>query len=90
MHFNDYRQQFWQGAKDLLPLASGVIPFGLITGANGVSLGMSPEMIIGMTVLFYAGSAQLAAYQLIQENAAFVIIVLTAEFIWRSITDLAI
>jgi len=68
---------FWQGARDMLPLVSGVLPFGLIAGANGVALGFSPEMIMGMTVLLYAGSAQLVAYQLIQENAAFVIVVLT-------------
>ncbi|MCV6609422.1 MAG: AzlC family ABC transporter permease [Amphritea sp.] len=78
MHFSNYRQQFWEGVRDLLPLVSGVLPFGLIAGATGVALGMSPEMIMGMTVLFYAGSAQLAAYQLIQDNAPFVIIVLTS------------
>lgn len=78
MQFNTYRAEFWQGVRDLLPLVSGVLPFGLIAGANGVALGMSPETIMGMTVLFFAGSAQLAAYQLIQENAPFVIILVTA------------
>ncbi|MCV6590101.1 MAG: AzlC family ABC transporter permease [Marinobacterium sp.] len=76
--FARYRSQFWLGVRDLLPLVSGVLPFGLIAGANGLALGMSPETIIGMTVLFFAGAAQLAAYQLIQENAPFVIIVLTS------------
>ena len=74
----DYRKQFWFGMRDLLPLVYGVLPFGLIAGATGVSLGMSPEMVMGMTVLFFAGSAQLAAYSLIQDNASFVIILLTA------------
>lgn len=74
----DYRKQFWLGVRDLMPLVSGVLPFGLIAGATGVSLGMSPEMIMGMTVLFFAGSAQLAAYSLIQDNAPFVIILITA------------
>ncbi len=78
MQFNTYRAQFWQGVRDLLPLVSGVLPFGLIAGANGVALGMSPETIMGMTMLFFAGSAQLAAYQLIQENAPFVIILVTS------------
>ncbi|WP_293266255.1 AzlC family ABC transporter permease [Neptunomonas sp.] len=77
MQTRDYRSQFWQGVRDLMPLVSGVLPFGLIVGANGVALDMSPELIMGMTVLFFAGSAQLAAMQLIQENAAFVVIVLT-------------
>ena len=77
MQIRDYRSQFWQGVRDLMPLVSGVLPFGLIVGANGVALDMSPELIMGMTVMFFAGSAQLAAMQLIQENAAFVVIVLT-------------
>jgi len=78
MQFSTYRAEFWQGVRDLLPLVSGVLPFGLIAGANGVTLGMSPETIMGMTVLFFAGSAQLATYQLIQENAPFVIILVTS------------
>lgn len=78
MEFSNSKQAFWLGVRDLLPLVSGVLPFGLITGAYGVALGMNPETVLGMTVLFYAGSAQLIAYQLIQENAPLVIIVLTA------------
>ncbi|WP_164549135.1 AzlC family ABC transporter permease [Amphritea opalescens] len=74
----DDRKQFWLGVRDLLPLGSGVLPFGLIVGATGGSLGMSPEMVLGMSALFFAGSAQLAAYSLIQDNAPFVIIVATA------------
>lgn len=76
-----YRKQFWLGVRDLLPLVSGVLPFGLIVGATGVSLGMTPEMVVGMSALFFAGSAQLAAYSLIQDNAPFVIILATAVVI---------
>jgi len=75
---SERRVHFWLGVRDLLPLVSGVLPFGLITGATGVSMGMTPEMVMGMTVLFFAGSAQLAAYALIQDNAPFFIILLTA------------
>ncbi|MHA6964516.1 AzlC family ABC transporter permease [Zobellella denitrificans] len=71
------RRFFLEGAKDLLPMIPGVLPFGLITGANSVSLGLSPEMTIAATVLFFAGSAQLAAYQLIQENALPAVILFT-------------
>ncbi|WP_299199961.1 AzlC family ABC transporter permease [uncultured Amphritea sp.] len=77
----DYRKQFWLGARDLLPLISGAAPFGMIVGATGISLGMSPEMVMGMTALFFAGSAQLAAYTLIQDNAPFIIILATAMVI---------
>lgn len=77
----DYRNQFWLGARDLLPLISGAAPFGMIVGATGVSLGMSPEMVMGMSALFFAGSAQLAAYTLIQDNAPFIIVLATAMVI---------
>lgn len=74
----DNRFYFLTGVKELLPMVPGVLPFGLIAGANGTSLGFSPEMTLGMTLLFFAGSAQLAAYQLIQDQALPAIIVFTA------------
>lgn len=77
----NHRQQFWLGVRDLLPLVSGVLPFGLIAGATGISMGMTPEMVMGMTALFFAGSAQLAAYSLIQDNAPFIIILFTVVVI---------
>lgn len=80
-----YRQrlpsEFFHGSRDLLTMVWGVIPFGLIAGATGVDMGMSADMILGMTVLFFAGAAQLAAYQLIQESAPWLIIVLTSVVI---------
>lgn len=72
------RYFFLEGIRDLLPMVPGVLPFGLIAGANGESLGFTPDMTLGMTVLFFAGSAQLAAYQLIQEQALPAVIVFTA------------
>ncbi|WP_157953606.1 AzlC family ABC transporter permease [Zobellella maritima] len=72
------RHYFLEGIKELLPMVPGVLPFGLIAGANGTSLGFAPEMTIGMTLLFFAGSAQLAAYQLIQEQALPAVIIFTA------------
>ncbi|MFP2768986.1 AzlC family ABC transporter permease [Oceanisphaera sp. KMM 10153] len=72
------RRDFFEGVRDLLPMIPGVLPFGLIAGANGTSLGFSSEMTIGMTLLFFAGSAQLAAYQLIQEQALPAVIIFTA------------
>lgn len=72
------KRAFFEGVKDLLPMVPGVLPFGLIAGANGNSLGFDPEMTIGMTLLFFAGSAQLAAYQLIQDQALPAVIIFTA------------
>lgn len=77
MSFRSHSGAFWEGVRNLLPMVSGVLPFGLIAGANGVAMGFSPEMILGMTVLFFAGSAQLVAYQLIQDQVAPLVILLT-------------
>lgn len=75
------RRVFWLGVRDLLPLVSGVLPFGLVAGATGISLGMSPEMVMGMTLLLFAGSAQLAVYSMVQDNVPLLIIVITSVFI---------
>ncbi|WP_084332445.1 AzlC family ABC transporter permease [Marinobacterium jannaschii] len=75
------RDAFLAGCRDLLPLVPGVLAFGLIAGANGVALGFSPELIMGMTALMYGGAGQLAAYQLIQDQAPVLIIMLTVWMI---------
>jgi 4-azaleucine resistance transporter AzlC len=67
-----------QGARDVLPLTTGIVPFGLITGVTAVGMGMSPSQAMGMTVLFYSGSAQLVVMQLMQSGALPVTMVVTA------------
>jgi predicted branched-subunit amino acid permease len=46
-----------------------------------IEMGMSPGMSMGMTLLFYSGSAQLVALQLLQNGALPVTIVVTALII---------
>jgi predicted branched-subunit amino acid permease len=69
------------GVRTLLPLTPGVIPFGLVTGYMAVQMGMSPGTSIGMTLLFYSGSAQMVALQLLHTGALPVTIVVTALII---------
>ena len=57
-------QAFRQGARSALPLTSGIVPFGLITGVTAIGMGLSPTDAIGMTLLFYSGSAQMVVMQL--------------------------
>ena len=66
------------GAHTALPLTTGVIPFGLIAGVTAVGLGMSPTTAMGMTLLFYSGSAQIAVLQLLQNGALPLTMVITA------------
>ncbi|MBD8593427.1 AzlC family ABC transporter permease [Pseudomonas sp. CFBP 8758] len=81
MPFPSASQAFIQGIRALLPLTPGVIPFGLVTGVMAVELGLSPGTSIGMTLLFYSGSAQMVALQLLHVGVLPVAIVPTALII---------
>lgn len=72
------KQAFVQGAHSVLPLMTGVVPFGLITGVTAVEMGLSPLDTMGMTLLFYSGSAQMVVLQLMQNGALPVTMVITA------------
>ncbi|VVP67334.1 Inner membrane protein YgaZ [Pseudomonas fluorescens] len=66
------------GVRALLPLIPGVIPFGLLTGVMAINMGMSPGTTMGMTLLFYSGSAQMVALQLLHNGVLPMAIVVTA------------
>jgi 4-azaleucine resistance transporter AzlC len=55
----------------------GIIPFGLISGVAAVEIGLNAVEALGMSVLVFAGSAQLAAVQLLGAGASAAVILLT-------------
>ena len=81
MQYRTGMEAFMHGVRTLIPLTPGVIPFGLITGVMAIEMGMSPGMTIGMTLLFYSGSAQMVALQLLHNGVLPVAIVVTALII---------
>ncbi|MFS2155899.1 AzlC family ABC transporter permease [Pseudomonas sp. Pseusp122] len=81
MSYRSGREAFMHGVRTLLPLTPGVIPFGLVTGYMAVQIGMSAGTSIGMTLLFYSGSAQMVALQLLHTGALPITIVVTALII---------
>jgi predicted branched-subunit amino acid permease len=81
MTYRTGTEAFIHGVRTLIPLTPGVIPFGLVTGVMAIEMGMSPGMSMGMTLLFYSGSAQLVALQLLQNGAVPVAVVVTALII---------
>lgn len=81
MTYRSARQAFMQGVRTLMPLTPGVVPFGLVTGVMAIEMGMSPGTAMGMTLIFYSGSAQMVALQLLHSGALPVAIVLTALII---------
>jgi predicted branched-subunit amino acid permease len=60
---------FKEGAREMVPLASGIAAWGLMTGVAMVKSGMSVFEALAMTFLVYAGSSQLAAIPLIVAGA---------------------
>ncbi|HEF4760201.1 TPA: AzlC family ABC transporter permease [Pseudomonas putida] len=78
MSYPTGRKAFMQGVRALMPLIPGVIPFGLLTGVMAINMGMSPGTTMGMTLLFYSGSAQMVALQLLHNGVLPMAIVVTA------------
>ena len=70
-----------RGVRDVSPLLLGIAPFGLVTGIAAVNAGLGIEQAVGMSILVFAGAAQLAALELIRTDAPLVVIVVTAAII---------
>ena len=70
--------EFKQGVRDLVPQAVGQIPWALMTGVALVNSGLSVFESVFMTLVVYAGSAQLAATPLIMAGAPAWVVLLTA------------
>lgn len=68
---------FWRGGRDILPLIIAAIPFGIVYGAMGQSLGLTEWQVMGMSLFVYAGSAQFIAVTLMASAAAFPVVLLT-------------
>ena len=61
--------QFRRGARDMLDFGPGVGAWGLVTGVAMVKAGLSVPLAVFMTLVVYAGTAQLAALPLIATGA---------------------
>ena len=67
--------EFRVGVRDMLPTLPGLAAWGLMTGVAMVKSGMSGFEAVMMTLLVFAGSAQLAAIPLIVAGAPIWVIV---------------
>jgi predicted branched-subunit amino acid permease len=61
--------EFRRGFSETVAPSLGIAAWGLVTGVAMVKSGLSVPMAVAMTVLVYAGSAQLAALPLIVAGA---------------------
>jgi 4-azaleucine resistance transporter AzlC len=75
------RTEFIAGIKAISPILLGVVPFATISGIAAVEVGLSTPLALALSFIVYAGTAQLAALQLLAANAPPVVIIFTAVII---------
>jgi predicted branched-subunit amino acid permease len=73
-----WRLELRRGAHAALPAAPGVVAWGLVMGVAMVQSGISVPWAIAISLLTYAGSAQLAALPLIAAGQPFWLVALAA------------
>jgi len=69
-------RNFWRGLLATLPLAPGIVAFGLLYGMMARQVGFSPWEAVAMSLIVHAGSAQFTALGM-WETAGAVPIILT-------------
>ncbi|MFP9190987.1 AzlC family ABC transporter permease [Natrialbaceae archaeon A-CW1-1] len=72
------RNDFFDGMRACAPLMVGMVPFALIAGVTAVNVGIDPVLAVVMSLVVFAGAAQLAAIDLIGQTASVVVVVFTA------------
>ncbi len=77
MSQNTTRSAFLAGFRQSLPFNLVVIPFALLFGVLAHETGWGVLQAIGMSLAVIAGASQFAALQLINDNAPFIVVVLT-------------
>ncbi|MDB5882292.1 MAG: Branched-chain amino acid transporter permease [Ramlibacter sp.] len=63
------RPAFREGARDAAPMAIGIAAWGVVAGVAMAKSGMGIPLAVFMSVLVYAGSAQIASLPLIVADA---------------------
>jgi len=61
--------EFRRGAREMMVVSPGIAAWGLVTGMAMVKGGLSQELAVAMSLLVYAGSAQLVSLPLLAAGA---------------------
>lgn len=77
LYRNNALQELGRGIKQELPIAAGVVPFGMIFGVIAVGAGIPPWLAQAMSFFVFAGSAQFIGAQLIAMSTPAAIVLLT-------------
>jgi 4-azaleucine resistance transporter AzlC len=71
------RSELLAGIRAQLPILLGTTPFGMIYGINAINAGLPLEVVLGMSMFVFAGSAQFIAARLFETGAVGIVIVMT-------------
>ena len=71
------KANFLAGVRDMSPVVLGAAPFGVVYGVAAVSSGLAEGPALAMSVVVFAGAAQLAGVGLLAEQAQLAVIWLT-------------
>ena len=75
----EHHEPSWRaGVKDSIPTLFGIGAWGLVVGVAMVKTGLTVTQALGMTLIVYAGSAQLASLPLMVAHAPVWVIFVTA------------
>lgn len=72
-----FREGALEGFRDAIPILLAVTPFGLVAGVSAAEVGLPLAHAVGISYVVYAGTAQLAALQLLAVGSPFAVILLT-------------
>ncbi|WP_210093352.1 AzlC family ABC transporter permease [Ruegeria sp. HKCCSP346] len=72
------KSYFWKGFRDGTPFVFVAVPFGLLFGVFATEAGLTLVQTMAFTSTVFAGAAQFAALQLLQDNTPTVIIIVSA------------
>lgn len=75
---NSSRTAFWRGARDAGPFVFVAGPFGALFGVVATEAGLNLAQVMGFSVVVIAGASQLAALQLMTDQAPALIVLLSA------------
>jgi predicted branched-subunit amino acid permease len=75
------QRDFLRGVHAVAPAAVATAMWGLVTGVAMVKVGLSTAQALAMTLLVFAGSAQLAALPLLAAAAPIWVVLLTATVV---------
>lgn len=79
--FSFDRRAFFAGFKDVIPIAVPGIPFGFVLGVVIADSGLDQLTAWASSPIILAGAAQLAAIELLAEQASAAVVLVTVAFI---------